>query len=307
MRPFRFSIGLPHTESRDELRAFARKAEELGFDVLTAPDHLIDILPPFAALACAADATTRIRLGTLVLNNDLRHPVITAREAASLQALSGGRFELGIGAGHAEPEYASIGLAFEEASSRVARLGEAVGIIKQLFAGGPVTFHGRCYHLTEHRLYPSLADPPPLFIGGNGRNLLRLAAREAHIVGFTGLGRTLKDGQRHEPTGFTAEHVAERVAVVRQAAGERFADIELNALVQMVKVTGNRATAADAIAGGSSPLTAQSVLESPFLLVGTTEEMAEDLRVRRKLFGISYYSFFAGSLEGVAPVIPLLR
>ncbi len=307
MRSFRFSIGLPQTDSRDELRAFARKAEQLGFDLLTTPDHLLDLLPPFAALACAAEATTSIRLATLVLNNDLRHPAMTAREAAALQALSGGRFELGIGAGHARPEYESIGLPFEPPAVRVARLSESVSLIKQLFAGDPVTASGDHYTLTAHHLYPRPAVRPPILIGGNGRSLLRLAAREADIVGFTGLGRTLPDGQRHEPAGFAAERVAERLALVREAASDRFEALELNALVQFVTVTDDRAATAEVIAKGVPPLTPGDILGSPFLLLGTPEQMAHDLRARRERFGISYYSFFAPALDAVARVIPLLR
>ncbi len=289
------------------MRAFARKAEHLGFDLLTAPDHLLDLLPPFAALACAAEATTSIRLGTLVLNNDLRHPAMTAREAAALQALSGGRFELGIGAGHARPEYESIGLPFEPAATRVARLGESVSLIKRLFAGEPVTAPGEHYTISAHHLYPRPPVRPPILIGGNARSLLRLGAREADIVGFTGLGRTLPDGQRHEPAGFAAARVAERLALVREAAGERFAALELNALVQLVTVTDDRTATAEAIAKGVPPLTPGDVLDSPFLLVGTAEEMADDLRARRERFGLSYFSFFAPALDAAARVIALLR
>ncbi len=156
-------------------------------------------MPPIPALVAAANATTTLRLGTLVPNNDWRHPVVLAREAAALDLLSDGRFELGLGAGHSGPEYRSAGVDFDPAATRVARLGEAVTIVKGLLAGDEVTFAGEHYRVEAHRVHPRPVQGPrpPVLIGGNGRALLHLAAREADIVGLSGTGRTKADGQHH--------------------------------------------------------------------------------------------------------------
>ena len=195
--PFRFGLQVPRTDSRAALLAVGRRAEELGFDTVVVADHVVEgLLAPLAALAALAGATTRVRLGTLVLNNDWRHPALLAREAATLDLLSEGRLELGVGAGHAAPEYAEVGLPFDPPAARVARLEELVGILRRLFDGETVSVDGASYHLAEHRLFP--VRRPRLLVGGNGDRVLRLAAREADIVGFTGLGRTRADGQTHD-------------------------------------------------------------------------------------------------------------
>ncbi len=304
-RQFRFSVTLPAMQTAAEVRAFARKAEDQGFDVLTTADHLLDFLPPFPPLAVAAEATSSLHIGTLVLNNDLRHPALVAREAAALQSLSGGRFELGLGAGHAAPEYAAIGLPFDSAQVRVARLAESIAIIRALFDGGPHSFAGVHYRLRDHALYPQTAAPP-LLVGGNARSLLRLAAREAAIVGFTGLGRTLADGQRHDPAGFGPLAVDDRVALVREAAGPRFEHLELNALVQAV-VPAERRAAAETMAGLLPTLPIDDILESPFLLLGPVDAMVDALQQRRERWGFTYFSTFAQNMDALAPVIAHLK
>jgi probable F420-dependent oxidoreductase len=304
--PFRFSVSLPAARTAGEVRDFARKAEDLGFDVLTTADHLGDLLAPFPPLVVAAEATTRLKVGTLVINNDLRHPVLLAREAAAIQALSDGRFELGIGAGHAFLEYESIGLAFEEGPTRVARLAESAAIIRGLFAGQSFSFDGDHYRLARHTVYPASGAAPPLLIGGNARSLLRLAARTADIVGFTGLGRTQADGLTHDPSGFWPGAVDERVSLVRQAAGDRFDSLELNALVQAV-VPGDPRKAAAGLTERLPGLLENDLLASPFVLLGTPQDMAEALLARRERWGLSYFSIFAPSMDRLAPVIPLVK
>src|SRR5438067_3548177 len=147
MKPFRFGVNLAHAGSRTEWRESARKVEALGYDTLTVPDHLTDLVSPMPALVCAAEATGRLRVGTNVLNNDLRHPVLVAREAATVDLLSDGRLQLGLGAGSIKSEYAEAGLRFERGATRVARLAEAVGIIKRLLSGERVTFAGQYYQI----------------------------------------------------------------------------------------------------------------------------------------------------------------
>src|SRR6266496_1952546 len=174
MKPFRFGVILRSAASRADWAEKARKVEALGYAVLTVPDHLANLVAPMPALASAAEATTRVRIGTMVLNNDLRHPVLLAREAATLDLLSDGRLELGLGAGHMQSEYEQVGLAFDPGATRVERLEEAVVIVKRLLEGKPVTFRGRHYRVTGHTVHPRpIQRPrPPVFIGGNAPRLL---------------------------------------------------------------------------------------------------------------------------------------
>src|SRR5437762_1258584 len=189
MRPFRFGINVRTAASQAEWADKARKVEALGYAVLLVPDHLADLLAPFPALAAAAAATTRLRVGTAVLNNDFRHPALLAREAATLDVLSDGRLELGLGAGHMQAEYEQAGLVFDSGGTRIERLAEAVVIVKRLLEGKPVTFAGRHYRVTDHTIHPRPVQRPrpPIFIGGHAPRLLTMAAREADIVGLTGI------------------------------------------------------------------------------------------------------------------------
>lgn len=307
-RPFRFSVTVPTTTSRSAWRDTARRAEDLGFSVLVTADHLAGCLPPLPPLVAAAEATTALRVGTLVVNNDLHHPVVLAREAAAVDLLTDGRLELGLGAGHAEPEYVQAGIRFDPAATRVERLAEAVAVIRGLLDGEELEFEGRHYRVRGHRLSPGpVQRPVPILVGGNGRSLLRLAARAADIVGMTGTGRTNPDGQTHQPTGFPAEVVGERVALVREAAGDRFDQLELNALVQGVIVTGDRRAAAERVRRRLPELSIEQILTTPYLLIGTVDQMVEQLHHQRERFGFTYYSVFEPAMEAVAPLIGRLR
>src|SRR5207253_1770645 len=244
MRPFRFGINVRTAASQAEWADKARKVEALGYAVLLVPDHLADLLAPFPALAAAAAATTRLRVGTAVLNNDFRHPALLAREAATLDVLSDGRLELGLGAGHMQSEYEQAGLAFDPGALRVERLGEAVVIAKRLLEGESVTFAGRHYRVTNHTIHPLPVQRPrpPIFIGGSAPRLLALAAKEADIVGLTGIAFR-RSGAVRDVSDWKAAVVDERVRLVREVAGDRFDCIELNALVQRVVVTDDRRNA----------------------------------------------------------------
>src|ERR1700719_2164953 len=189
IKPFRFGVNVRSAESRAEWQAKARKIEALGYQILNLPDHLTDLVSPLPALVSAAEATTTIRVGTNVLNNDLRHPVLVAREAAAVDLLTDGRFELGLGAGSIQSEYDQVGLDFDRGAVRVDRLTEAVTVIKGLLRGEQVTFAGQHYRVTGHTIAPLPVQKPhpPMLIGGNGTRLLTLAAREADIVGLSGV------------------------------------------------------------------------------------------------------------------------
>jgi probable F420-dependent oxidoreductase len=181
VKPFRFAVNVRSAGSWSEWAEKARRLEAIGYDLLNVPDHLADLPAPFPALVAAAAATTRLRVGTNVLNNDLRHPVLVAREAATVDLLSGGRLRLGLGAGSIRAEYEEAGLDFDRGAVRVARLAEAVAIVKGLFGGERLTFAGKYYRVRDHLIAPLPVQRPrpPLLIGGNGRRLLSLAASEA--------------------------------------------------------------------------------------------------------------------------------
>src|SRR3954469_7147097 len=231
MKSFRFGVNLRAGDSRAEWVAKARKLEDLGYSTLLVPDHLAEIVSPLAPLVSAADATTTLRVGTCVLNNDFRHPVLLAREAATIDLLTDGRLELGLGAGHMQSEYEQFGLPFDPAPVRFERLGESVRIVKSLLQGETTSLDGRHYQVKEHTIYPlPVQQPrPPIMIGGNGRKLLALAAQEADIVGLTGLAFP-KGAREVDVAGFKAASVDEHIGWVREQAGERIARIELNAL-----------------------------------------------------------------------------
>jgi probable F420-dependent oxidoreductase len=297
-----------------EFGAFATSVEAVGVDVLTFADHLMPTLSPFAGAAAAAMATTTLHCGTLVLNNDFRHPVDVARETATLAEVSGGRFELGLGAGHMRSEYDAAGLAFESGATRVARLEESVGVIRALLDGQALNVDGVHYRVHAHA--GDLVAPPPtrvpILVGGNGTRVLALAGRSADIAGFAGITHN-RDATRVQLTHFDAAGLEDRIAVVRAAAGDRFDAIELNALIQVVVRTDDPASTAAELAATLEGATTQLILESPFILLGTHEQMAETLADRQRRFGISYWTVFdelpgrASALPDLAKIIALLR
>jgi probable F420-dependent oxidoreductase len=307
VRPFRFGVNLRTAGSAAEWTAKARKVESLGYDVALTPDHLAELLAPMPALTAAALATTHLRVGTGVLNNDFRHPLIVAREAATVDVLSGGRFELGLGAGHMQSEYDQAGLPFDPGAARVERLAESVVVIKRLFEGQAVTFAGKHYRVTEHTIHPRPAQRPrpPIFIGGNAPRLLALAAREADIVGFTGI-MFRRGGAAIDVSDFRAAIVDERIQLVRETAGGRFGQLELNVLVQRVIVTDDRREAAAALTGPVSQLPPDEVFASPYLLIGTVDQMVADLEARRARWGISYVMTHETFMDALAPVVARL-
>jgi probable F420-dependent oxidoreductase len=243
-----------------------------------------------------------------VLNNDFRHPALLAREAATLDVLSDGRLELGLGAGHMQSEYEQAGLAFDSGATRVERLGEAVVILKRLLEGESVTFAGRHYRVTGHSIHPRPVQRPrpPVFIGGNAPRLLTLAAREADIVGLTGIAFR-HGGKEPDVSDFRAAVVDERVRLVRETAADRFDRLELTALVQRVVVTDDRRKAAEELARGRwARLTPDEILASPYALVGTVDQMVDDLRARRERWGISYLMTHEPFMDALAPVVARL-
>jgi probable F420-dependent oxidoreductase len=239
-----------------------------------------------------------------VLNNDFHHPVHLARELASIDQLSGGRLELGIGAGHAFTEYAAIGQQFDTPGVRKARMAEAVSILDGLLRGEDVTFAGEYYRLEKVRTMAALQPHVPFLIAVAGKAALAHAARHADIIGLMGLGRTLADGQRHE-VRWQADRLDRTVAYIREQAGDRWPQIELNALVQRVIVTDDRRSAIDAVVAEVDGLTVEDAETTPFLAVGSHDQIAEHILMCRERWAISYFT--VRDIALFAPIIQCLR
>jgi probable F420-dependent oxidoreductase len=290
---------------------FARQVQDAGIDVLLLRDHFSAAafgpqLAPFTALAAAAAVTTGLRVGTMVLSNDFRHPAVLAHEAASLHLISGGRFELGVGAGWYQPEYQAAGIAFEAAGRRISRLDESLGIIRGLLAGTPVRHQGEFYQidgLDLDVLPMPRPDGPRLLVGGGGPRMLRLAARHADIVGL--LPAPIRDPDGTEdprdrlPAAFDA-----KLAVLRGAAGDRFADLEINALATFIVTDRRRAETEELIARNCwSGIDVDAVWQMPTIFIGSAEQIRADLRARRDRFGLSYLVAGQDSLPALTDII----
>ena len=251
-------------------------------------------------LGAAAQATTTIRLGTFVLNSDMRNPVQLAWEASTLDQLSNGRFELGLGAGHTPHEYAETGIELLGAKARKSALRERVEIISRLLNGESVDFHGQHHQLEGATIDPSSQKSLPLLVGGNGAALLSHAARHADIIGLQGLGRTLEDGHRHS-VRWASDHLDRQVEQVTLAAGDRLDHLELNALVQFVDITRDAAESLAKLTQRVEGLTSEHIRETPYALVGTVDEIISKIKTCQRRWGISY--FVVRELDAFAPVI----
>lgn len=304
MTTFRFGYQVPATiTSPTDLRDTARKAEAAGFDVLSVPDHVSDLWGPLAPLLAAAEVTDQLRVSPLVLNNDFHHPVHLARELASIDHLTGGRLELGIGAGHAFTEYTAIGSRFDPPAIRKARLAEAVEVLRRLLDGEEVTFTGDHYQLAGVRTMAAFQERLPILVAVNGRAALAHAARHADIVGLFMLGRTLADGLNHE-VRWEADRLDRTVEHIRAESRHRSTAVRLQALIQKVVVTNDRRAAAQECAS-ELDLSVDDALATPFLALGTHTEIADHLRECQHRWGIDYFSI--RDLDAFAPVIEQLR
>jgi probable F420-dependent oxidoreductase len=297
----RVGISLHRTGTARELAELARRMEDEGYDQLQVADHL-GFVGPFPALAVAATVTTHLRLGTLVINNDFWNPVLLAREAATLAQLSEGRFELGLGAGHAQVEYEAVGIGYDRPSVRVDRLAESVAVMRPLLAGEHVTNDGT-HHDTVDAATGLEHPRVPLLVGGNGDRVLALGAREADAVGLTGF--TSGTGQTHSDLShFTWDGLAERIAHVRAAAPDRSDVLELQVLVQYV-ATGDRVRSAEE-ASGPFRQPPELLLDSPFVMLGSVDDHAEHC-ARLQELGVSRLTAFDGrGADLLAPVIARL-
>jgi probable F420-dependent oxidoreductase len=301
-------VGAP---DRDGYVGAVRHAEDLGYNVVLCSDHLelagkhFSHFAPIPALTAAAMVTDSVRIGTSVLNQDLRHPAVLAREAASLDVLSSGRLELGLGAGWAEVEYRMAGIPFTDAASRTRRFTEYVKVVKGVMQEPEFSFEGEFFQISAMpgEPVPIQKPHPPVMIGAIGPKMLALAAREADIVSIN----MLKAPHPGEAT------LAERVEWIREAAGERFAGLELQ-LPIAATLPSNRSPAAtvqDAVDSGSDPFLSMlaskfdldSLADSPMVLTGTPEQMAEKLAGLRERLGIDAVMIPMPQMEALAPAI----
>jgi probable F420-dependent oxidoreductase len=307
IRPFRFGVQCSRASTRAEWIDLARRTEANGFDCLTMPDHFTDQLAPVPALQAVADATTTLRVGALVWDNDYKHPVVLAKELATIDLLSEGRLEIGIGAGWMISDYEQAGMPYDAAGVRIDRFIEGLEIIKRAMNEGAFSFSGKHYTISN---YDGLPKPiqrpcPPILIGGGGKRVLSFAAREADIIGING---TMTAGVVGPDaiSSMTADAVEEKVSIVRSAAGPRLANIEMNIRAFFVKVTDD---ASGTISGMAQMIGVEPtmVADTPFALIGPVNKIVDDLLARRERWGFSYVIVGAEDVDSFAPVVAALN
>ena len=283
--PFRFGLQLTHPLAGTTWAETARRVEDAGFSTLFLPDHFEDQLAPVPALAAAAAVTSELRVGALVFGNDFRHPVVLAKEMATIDVLSGGRLELGIGAGWLRTDYDEAGMSYDRPGVRIERLAESLAIMKGLMSDGPFSFEGEHYSIRGLDGLPKPhAGMPPIVIGGGGKRMLTFAAQHADIVGITA---NLRAGELGEDvfSDSMGDRYDQKVAWVRDAAGDR--DIELSSLTLALAFTDDKATTAEGFAALFG-VTTEMILDTPAPLTGPGGECAAPPGPRRERWGFSY-------------------
>ena len=297
MRPFRFAIAATRAGSREEWIAKAKRAEQLGYDVFLMPDHTGHQFAPVPALMAVASATERLRIGSFVFANDYRQPLLLAKDVATLDVLSGGRMEFGIGAGWSTPDYERMGLAYDRPGVRIDRMRESVRLVKRLFRDDRVDFEGAHYRAKGARLWPKPVQRPmpPLMIGGGGKRILSLAAHEADIVALV---PQVDARGRHRGSDITGSATTRKMEWIRAAAGARFERLELQSFVVDVDIGG---------AVSWAKRVPFALIDSPYFLYGSAAQVAGDLRRWRERWSISYYPLPDRAMENFAPVVALLR
>jgi probable F420-dependent oxidoreductase len=292
-RPFRFGVNMLEPAPAAQWRAKCRRAEEIGYDVILVPDHL-GWPAPFPALVAAAEATERPRVGTFVLNAGFWNPALLAREVATTDALTGGRLELGLGTGYVRAEHEQAGLPYGSPRERVDHLRRTVEELDRLLGS------------EDHRPRPVQRPRVPLLIGANGDRMLKLTAEHADIAAFTG-ARSVPGSTTGQLEPITAEQLDERVGLYRKLAADRGEPAELNVLIQRVVVTEDREAAVRPLLEHLPNLTSEQALELPIFLIGTLEQIVEQVRAQRERYGFTYLTVLEPSMEAFAPVIEALR
>jgi probable F420-dependent oxidoreductase len=303
IRPFRFGVQASKAPDRASWVDVAKRCEDRGYSVLTMPDHFDDQLAPVPALMTAADATSTLRVGALVWDNDYKHPLVLAKELATMDLLSEGRLEIGIGAGWMMTDYEQAGMPYDRPGVRIDRFVEGLAIIKGLMSPDVFSYTGQHYTITEHNGTPkSVQRPhPPILIGGGGKRVLTIAAREADIIGVNASMHAGVVGPEAIAT-MTAESVDEKVAIIRDAAGSRLDAIEMNVRAFMVNVTDDRAGTMSFLSTMLG-VDEQMIDTTPFALIGSPAKIVEDLLARRERWGFSYVIVGADDIDAFAPVV----
>jgi probable F420-dependent oxidoreductase len=305
-RPIRFGTGGGRVADPERLVAAARRAEEIGYSTFSMADHFHMPFSPLIALAAVADATTTLRITQTVLAHDFRHPAVVAKDLATLDVLSGGRVEVGVGAGWMQSEYDQAGIAFDTAGVRIARLEEYLIVLKGLFSDGPFSFSGE--HFTIAALdgtpTPIQRPGPPILVGGGGDKLLAVAARQADIIQV--MPRMRPPGQPIDPTQFSAATYRRKIDHIKAVAGDRFPGIELGTQLMVAAVTDDVDAALDEFAAGLG-ISAEGLHTSPLIAVGTLDEVCDKLLSVRSEYGISYFACpYGANPVSLAPIIDKL-
>jgi probable F420-dependent oxidoreductase len=301
MPPFRFAVHSSNAPTMAAWRDHARLAEEFGYSALYVTDHNDDQFGPLVAATVAAEATTSLHVGTLVLNNDLRNPVVLAKEIASLGLAAEGRVEVGLGAGWLRSDYAETGVGYDDAGTRVERLAESLTIMKSLWSEDATTYAGSHYNVADASCKPRPSSPPRIIVGGGSRRILTLAAEQADIVG---VNTSLASGEKGGDLGSQAtfDHYDRCLAWVREAAGDRFDSLELQIAAVAVVVVASGATQIAKMLGFSG----EGALDVPIVLIGTVDELCERLIERRQRWGFSNVVVPGEATEMFAPVVARL-
>ena len=312
-RPFRFGVINERMTTGADWLEQARRVEALGYDTFLIRDHFVpdyfgDQFAPFPALMAAAAVTERLRIGTLVIDNDYRHPVMLAKETATLDLLSGGRLELGIGAGWLRREYDVAGMPYDGAGMRIDRLAEGLAVLNGLWGDGPVHLSGTHFQIDGLEGFPKpMQTPrPPIMIGGGRPRMLRLAGREADIIGVltTGVGTgVVVDDPRARMTAA----VAEQVGWIREGARERFDEIELSTVADLT-ITDDRRGVTEALIArrGWRGISVEDVWDMPAIYIGSLDQIVEDMVRRRAELGFSYVVIADEDQEACAPLVARL-
>ena len=305
-RPFRFGVMAAKARSATGWTETARRAEGLGYSTLVMPDHLGDQLSPTPALAAAAAVTETLRIGTLVFANDFRHPAVLAKETATLDLLSDGRLEVGVGAGWMTEDYTWTGITHDRAGVRIDRMIEAIEVLRGLWADGPFSFSGDHYTITDLNGLPKpvQAGGPPIVVGGGAERVLSTAARMADIVGVNPTVGSGKFGPE-ATASMSADATDEKLGWVRAAAGERFDDIEISILKFVTIVTDDRDGVAAKV-GGAMGMDAATLLASPHAIVGSAGQIIDELVEQRERWQGSYVTVQSDAFEAFAPVVAAL-
>jgi probable F420-dependent oxidoreductase len=305
VRPFRFGAQLSTARSGREWTETARRMEALGYGVATMPDHFTGQLAPMPALQAVLDATTTLRAGALVFDNDYKHPAILAKELATMDVLSDGRVEIGLGAGWMISDYEQLGIAYDRPGVRIDRFVEGLAVLRGAMGAGPFDFDGEHYTIAGYDGLPKpLQSPhPPILIGGGGTRVLTIAAQQADIVGVNGTLDAGVIGPEAVAT-MTAEAVSSKVAVVAEAAAAagRLDHIEMNIRTFFVSVSDDRAGRIAEMAGMVG-VGEEMIAASPFALIGSTGQIVEDLLARRERYGFSYVIVGDEEIDAFAPVV----